>query len=179
MSRNANILLGAILSSLLAGSIACKRDTPTGTTTEPGVVEKGDEAANPTAATDPKNLSGQKQRSMENCPSALPGVKTELAEVESGVELRFTASDESTVTKVRELARTQAAVKPPEGEIEHTGAGVGGGREGFCPIVHVGTTVSVEDIEGGARVTLKPDSPEKMSELRGTARARVDALKGS
>jgi hypothetical protein len=138
------------------------------------------------------NMTGKKERDMENCPSMVSGAETSMRDIKDGVELTIVASskperpdrpdkpdepDDKKATDIRKLARKQAAIHPSGKKIEHTGNGTGGGKIGYCPIIHSGTHVTVTDIKGGVRIKMRATDPREVSELRDVARRRVDAIR--
>lgn len=123
-----------------------------------------------------ENMSGDKQRAMNNCPSDVAGAKTEIVDLPDRVELLITAAAPDAVTQIRMLAREQAKIVENIGDVQHTGTGTGRGTRGYCPIVHAETPAVVEDIEGGARVIMRPRRTEQIGELRNETRSRVEAL---
>src|SRR5205085_1155632 len=63
--------------------------------------------------------------------------------------------------------------------IKHTGDGTGGGATGHCPAIVKGTTVTVEDMDKGSKVVVKPADPAGLDALKKTINERNDAMKGT
>lgn len=121
--------------------------------------------------------SGQRERAMENCPSAVPGAHTAVLDVDGGVELHITAPDAEGQADVRETALLHAQMGAPTGEHGmHTGDHGGPGRSGHCPILHDGTQVSVGTMDGGAKITVIAIDPARVDAIRAETRDRVFAL---
>jgi hypothetical protein len=67
----------------------------------------------------------------------------------------------------------------PAGPTHHDGTHGGPGSIGYCPVVHVDTAISVEDVSDGVQIHIKPHDPHALDELRARVRERVDALASS
>ncbi len=116
---------------------------------------------------------------MANCPSAVVGATTGSLAIDGGVVLDVTATDPAAAREIVELAHRHAAMGPPDPSRGlHTGrhGGPGGTESGHCPVIHVGTTVTVTDIAGGARITVLATDPAKAAELQRETRERIQWL---
>ncbi|MFO0726285.1 MAG: hypothetical protein U1E65_21045 [Myxococcota bacterium] len=122
------------------------------------------------------NMSGLKERQMAKCPSAVPTAKTTVEDTADGVEVSIVGSAEGSEATIRDLSGEQAAVEVDLDKPSHTGEGTGGGVVGHCPILHLGTVVTVVNIPGGAKIIIKPKVAEKLADVRKTVHDRVDAL---
>ena len=72
---------------------------------------------------------------MANCPSAVEGAKTEIKDVDGGVELTITGSGDA-VKDIQGRAKAIAeAAKSEASTRKHSGTGEGGGAFGRCPVV--------------------------------------------
>src|SRR5688572_17979088 len=93
---------------------------------------------------------------MAHCPTAVKGAKVEIKDGPSAVEITVTGKGDA-VEEIRKRAKhvADASKKDPEAVV-HDGAGGGGGGLGRCEIVLKDTTVTSEDVEGGAKITVKP-----------------------
>ncbi len=60
--------------------------------------------------------------------------------------------------------------------IVHSGLHTGRGSDGFCPIVHAGTIVTVDEIPAGVIVHMQPRDKNALPALRDAVRARVQAI---
>jgi hypothetical protein len=121
------------------------------------------------------NMAGQKEQAMTNCPATQKGALTTLRNLPDGVELTIVSTDPNATEAVRRLARRQA-IPRTGGQRRHTGTGTGVGDVGFCPIIHVGTRVSVDDVPGGVKVTVHPTDPVEAEALQRLTKERVDAI---
>jgi hypothetical protein len=131
----------------------------------------------PAASPPPAPRSGQMEHGMENCPSAVPGARTIVRDVAGGVTLDITAPSPDGEAWIREVATVHARMGAPTGEhVEHTGEHGGPGTTGHCPIVHVGTQVTVVPLDGGVRVTVLAVGATSVDALRGETRARAVEL---
>ncbi|MEP7123177.1 MAG: hypothetical protein ABJE95_19775 [Byssovorax sp.] len=114
---------------------------------------------------------------MANCPSIVEGAATAIKEVPGGVELTITAKDEAATKEIRARSAHLAEMSKEEvPSVKHNGSGHGGGQFGRCPVVARNTLVTSEDVEGGARVTVKPKDPAEIDWVRREARERQGEL---
>src|SRR5262245_31362370 len=79
------------------------------------------------------NMSGTMPRKMANCPSAVPGARTRIANSADGVAVTVTATDPEAAAKIAELANRHATPRFATGAAPHSGARTGNARIGFCP----------------------------------------------
>lgn len=112
-------------------------------------------------------------RKMANCPSSVEGAATAIVEQLDAVVVTVTASAESATTEIRTRAKHLAAVsvKNPT-EVKHDGEGDGGGGLGNCPVVLAGTTITTEDVPGGAKLTVKPENAGDLAKLKQATKDR-------
>jgi hypothetical protein len=116
---------------------------------------------------------------MQHCPTMVDGAKTEIKELPDGVELTVTHKSPAKTDEIRVRARhaAEAAKRNPE-TVEHQGNGHGGGGLGRCEVVLKDTVVTVEDVDGGAKLTVKPQRPIDVEWLKKETRERHEtALK--
>jgi TusA-related sulfurtransferase len=117
---------------------------------------------------------------MAHCPNAVPGAKTEIADVPGGVALTVTSSDAQAVADIRaRIAALIDAQKNQGTNIKHTGNGEGGGLLGRCPIVLKETTVSAADVDHGSKVTVVIKDPQAVDWLRRETRDRDEDLQAA
>jgi TusA-related sulfurtransferase len=122
------------------------------------------------------DMSGRMQHQMANCPSVVSGAKTTLKEVKGGLELTIRAPDEKAGAEVLRRAETQAPKRVATSGRSDTGHGTGIGDQGYCPIVHTGTKVSVKAIPNGAQVTVLAVDPRDVPTIRKIAKERLERL---
>ena len=131
------------------------------------------------AATAPAHEHGMGAMAM--CPMQVPGTTATTADVEGGVALSFTTSTDVADgrQRVRRMAEMhnqhhsggmmmgpQGAGSAP-GEHEHErGACCGGERVSGGMMMVPAATASVEDVQGGARLVLRPRDPAQLEALR-------------
>jgi hypothetical protein len=131
------------------------------------------------AKNDRENMTGKKELGMERCPSAVPGAKTTVTDVPGGVVVTVRAPHDG-VAQAEIHSRVQfqmdAQAEPTRGAIEHTGMGTGSGRYGFCPGMIEHTTLDVQWLADGAKMTVRADKPEDAAQLQSTTRQRARAL---
>lgn len=134
------------------------------------VVGCGPKAAPPA----PAGPAGLREMKMTNCPSAVVGAATAVREVEGGVVLDITATDPAAAAEIFARAERHGAMgEPANTEPMHTSQHRGPGTLGHCPVIHVGTTVAVVQIDGGARVTVTANDPGAVPALQRDTRTRL------
>lgn len=132
------------------------------------------------------------------CPMQVPTTTVKSADVDSGVALAFTTST-GDVAELRQRVRRMAEMHNhqhdnggmmmrghgPDVVAEHahgSGAGPGDAADGRSGMMMGGgmmmpaATASVEDIEGGARLVLRPKEAGKLEALREHARMRAERM---
>jgi hypothetical protein len=133
--------------TLLLG--ACKR--------EPEAATRPD--ARTPAATTPAAKNAR--RAQGKCPNWVPGAKTSVSEPEGAVELLIMAGAEPAAVAIRERARYLAE-----------GKSKGGDATGQCPVLRE-ARLEASDVDGGARVLLRPTDALPLDKLRAEVRARL------
>ena len=135
-------------------------------------------AATLLAACDSPKPSPAKQRQagvgrMANCPTAVDGATVDITDTADGVVITITAATEAKVDEIRADARHVVDVsrKNPS-DVRHTGEGEGGGGLGKCVVVLKDTTVTADDVPGGARITVTPNQREALEALQKEVRER-------
>lgn len=134
--------------------------------------------ATPSNAADP-DMTGRRELSMLHCPSSAPGATTVVRDTRDGVQLDVTAPDPFGRHEIRRRAEVQqrvAADRRTRGHDEHTGQGTGSGRYGYCPGIMQNTTVTVVDIAGGVRMSVRATSADDVAALQRTTHARAARL---
>lgn len=126
-----------------------------------------------------EDMTGKKEQSMANCPSAAPGAHTTVANIPDGVQLTVTAPDPTQQQEIRRRAQKQLAVGMHEqrGALEHTGQGTGSGKFGYCPGMIQDTVVSVDELPDGARITVRANQPSGIPRLQKDTAQRAEALR--
>jgi TusA-related sulfurtransferase len=111
---------------------------------------------------------------MGNCPTALPGATTAIADVDGGVEVTVTGPDPATGTQIRERMQklAEAARSDADGGHVHNHSGSGGGRMGRCTIVIRNTTLATADVPNGTKITVQPKDKKELDWLRRETRDR-------
>jgi len=114
---------------------------------------------------------------MANCPTLIEGGVTAIKDVEGGVELTVTAKDEAATQEIRARARHLTEVSKEEApSVRHNGSGHGGGKFGRCSVITRNTAVTSEDVEGGAKITVKPKDAAEIDWVRRESRERQGEL---
>ncbi len=111
---------------------------------------------------------------LASCPSAVYGATTVVAEVDGGVELLVTATNEDSIREIRRRAGALVAASAPDGR--HRGNGTNGGRYGRCPVVMRNTSVTMRDITGGTRIFVQPRDAAELHWLRRETEARAATI---
>jgi TusA-related sulfurtransferase len=131
-------------------------------------------AKNPTT----EDMTGKKEHDMLNCPSAVPNAKTTVQDLKDGVVVTVVASDSAARHEIQRRAQKQeqVAMQSARGSLEHTGAGTGSGKFGFCPGMIQGTRVAVDELPDGARLTVRAAGEPETQSLQRMTRERVREL---
>lgn len=130
------------------------------------------------AAPGTSEMTGNQEHALRNCPSAVAGSITTIANRKDGIALDVTAKDPAAQSEIRARARRQATIslQPARGALEHTGEGTGSGTFGYCPGMQQGTVVSVDDLADGARLRVRARRAADVVPLQKSARARLQTL---
>jgi hypothetical protein len=124
------------------------------------------------------NMTGGKELGMLRCPSAVEGAVTRLDGTARGVDLTITAVDPEARREVVTLAQVHAAMRAPNLEKPiHEGEHGGPGTIGHCPVIHVGTNVTYEEIAGGALIHVVAVDPADVPRVQQLAVERAAALR--
>lgn len=152
-----------LIGSLVLLAPACKREAP-----PPPPAP----SAPATPPAEPEAKAGH--RKMANCPSAVAGAKTAHAATADGVDVTITATAADAVAEIRSRAKhlVEVAVKNPDAP-KHSGEGEGGGTLGQCPVVLNDTSLAMAEVEGGAKVTVKPNKAENLEWLKAEVASRA------
>jgi len=110
---------------------------------------------------------------MRHCPVTLPGVHTELEDVDGGIQFVLHATTPDVVAAARKRANELVAFTAGRASEKH-GGGHGGGFMRNCPIVTKDAKVAADEIDGGVRITVTPNDPKNIPEIRAKARARFE-----
>ncbi len=119
----------------------------------------------------------EKRGKMSNCPAAVDKAKTEIKDVDKGVEVTVTAADKAGTDEIR--ARSKSIVEHAKADAakgQHNGAGGSGGSMGRCPIVIGGTDISAVDVDGGAKYTVLSKDAKELDWLRRESKERLAAM---
>jgi hypothetical protein len=114
----------------------------------------------PGAATAPAHEPGMGMMA-DKCPMKVPGTKVMSADVEGGVVLAFT-NGTGNVADLRQRVRGMAEMRDRKN--------AGGG------MMMPASTTSVEDVDGGARLVLRPKDPAQLEALRKHARMHAEKM---
>lgn len=124
------------------------------------------------------NTSGKKEHGMMNCPSDVAGARTELANTADGVDVIVTAPDADAQRELVMLAEVHAAMREPNPDKrQHKGQHGGPGLVGYCPVIHNGTRVTFDEIDGGVRIHVVANSPDAVTWVQEMSAQRVAALR--
>jgi len=155
-------LIGMAAAAFLAG---CASTGGTGN-------ESKTSAAPPTAHEHGMGMMG------DMCPMKVAGTAVTPADVEGGVALAFTTKS-GDVTELRQRVRRMAEM---HNNHHATGGMMGGMHDGGSGMMKDGgmmmpaATAAVEDVEGGARLVLRPTDPAQLEALREHARTRAGRM---
>jgi TusA-related sulfurtransferase len=116
---------------------------------------------------------------MQHCPTAVAGAKTEIKDNKDSVEITVTSTDAAKTEEIRKRAKHMVdAAKQEPTSVVHNGEGHGGGGLGVCEVVLKDTTVTAEDVDGGSKITVKPNKPVDFEWLKKETHARHMATAG-
>jgi hypothetical protein len=115
---------------------------------------------------------------MANCPSAVEGATTTVADGKDAVEVTVVAKDKKATEEIRARSKklAEASKTAAPAEVKHSGTGTGGGEIGFCPVVLKDTTVEYAEVKGGAKLTVKPAKPEDLAALSAESKRRNENM---
>src|SRR5215472_259084 len=149
--------------------VACPKKNP-GATTDNAPSASQAVAPAPSASIAPMGK-------MAHCPSTVDTAKTEVNDVEGGIELAVTSQNPLSVAEIRLRSKFLGdASKATATTVHHNGHGEGGGVYGRCPVVMRNTTVLATDVEAGTKITVKPETPAELDWLRRETRERLSEL---
>lgn len=135
-----------------------------------GCRDRSDRASAPPPPPSPPDELAEKMR---HCPVTLPGVESELHDVEGGVRVVLRANAPDVLAEARRRARVLADLAAGRSKERH-GGGKGGGFMRNCPIPTKDTRVVARDLDGGVEIIVTPTDAARLAELRATARERFD-----
>jgi hypothetical protein len=122
------------------------------------------------------NRTGDKERSMANCPSTVGGAVSTAEARADGMVLTIRAKSPAAIGEIRSRASRHAGVRAQPDTRLHTGLGTGGGAIGHCPIVHEDTMVTVAEVAGGVAIAMQPLNPDARDSVRALVLDRLAAL---
>jgi hypothetical protein len=113
------------------------------------------------------------------CPMDVPGAAVTPTDVNGGVALVFTTGA-GDVAELRQRVRSMAEMhnRHHAGGMMMGGRGAGGGRGGMMGggMRMPAASASVEDVEGGARLVLRPRDPAQLGALREHVRMQAGRM---
>ncbi len=162
-----------------------------------GIMSCASSGSTNTAAQSPVKGSAAHSEAMNDCPMKVPGVAVQATDTSNGISLSFTTTGNN-VDEVRRRVHSMAdrhnqhhpdtagasaqqgqssgaSQQQAQSKTEST-AGMGHAMMGHGTMVPA--TASVEDIEGGARITLTPRDAAQVETLRTNVRSHVEKMKG-
>ncbi len=116
------------------------------------------------------------------CPMDVPGAQVATADTRDGEAITFTTTSPDQVEELRSRVHGLADMhnRQEHGRMSMRGrtgagsAGAGGGEQGSGMM---GSRAVVEDVDGGARVTVTASDPAEAGRLRKAVRARADHMR--
>jgi hypothetical protein len=169
------------LEGLLVGSMIAATSLLTGCAASSGAraepVPAATAGSTATAATGRHRMGRPSMGMMAGmCPMAVKGTTVKTEDVDGGIALEFTTST-GDVADLRRRVRHMAEMHEHHDQRMMSGRGSGGcgcmmGGQGMTggKMKMTPSTASAEDIEGGARLVLRPKDPEQLEVLRGHVR---------
>lgn len=119
-----------------------------------------------------------------NCPSTVVSAQTAVvdpaaAKNDKAVVVSVTSKNKEAVwaiqTRAKHLAEVQGA---PDGTIDHSGKGTGGGGTGLCPIVTKNTTITVTNTADGVTIAIAPSGDLTRDALSADVASRIAKATG-
>jgi len=192
MTRIANVGL-AVFASCVVAACNGKRTSPLESTA----------AASPPAAAAPAPTAvatapvAAPKKKANPCPTLVAGATATAADTKDGIALRITATDDPAATEIRaeshamsDAARSGASKGGgggggggggtgggsgggTGGGDGSGGGGGGGGGGGKCAVVTRNASLDVQDVPGGALVTMRPLQADGLERLRKQVRDRL------
>jgi hypothetical protein len=175
--RTSFLIAVAVASSFAVLGCEDKKQTPaapSATASAPSTTAQASASAAPSAA---PSAQVAKNAHLAHCPNAVEGAKTDIKDTIDGIELTITATDAAKTAEIR--ARSKAlvdAAKNPDLQQKHTGGGGGQGFSGRCPVVIRNTALTLAEVDGGSKFTVKPNDKMELDWLRQQTRERQDTL---
>lgn len=119
-------------------------------------------------------MTGNTQRHMQNCPTAVASAKTTASRTADGIELTITSRDPAARDQIRARAGLQSTFAGPRRALpQHSGAHGGPGTIGMCPIIHDDTVVTSRPIPDGVRIHIAARDKSQVSQLQQATEARL------
>ena len=127
--------------------------------------------ATPSEAPDPLD------EKLRHCPLTVDTAKSELRDVDGGVELVVHVANADQVAELEKRVRHIEEFTQRDGKVGgRHGTGKGGGRMQNCPIVTQRTKVQGEKIELGFRIVVRATDAADVDSMRAETRKRLAAL---
>lgn len=122
-------------------------------------------------------LSGQLQRHMANCPSAVPSAETQPIRTRRGIDLAITSPDPTAQRAIVAAADVQMHLRERRWfMLPHTGLHGGPGTIGHCPVIHANTWIEVDPIARGVLIHVIARDPNDVQGLQRATLLRVEDL---
>ena len=173
-------LLTLVAALGLVSSAACKKDDkkaePAATEATTPDTAKPDEAKPDEAKPDEAKPDDgpEMTNKMSNCPSSVKGATTAVSAADGKIVVTITGGD---AAEIRKRSAHLASLNDADAsEAPHSGKGTGGGALGKCPVVVGHGAITSEDVDGGAKVSISPKTPEGLAELNALVHDRAEAL---
>ena len=179
--RKLTIVVGLLATVAFAG---CKKkdeatekppETPTATAppveTPPPAPGAGEPGAAPAAEGTGGGMGGMGGTAgieLHNCPRGVPTAATTVADTKDAVVVTVVAKDSALTNEIRGRGQKLAEASKAGAEIK-TGVAT-------CPVVFEDTTIEYAEVEGGAKLTVKPKKPDGLAALAAESKRRSDAL---
>lgn len=135
--------------------MACKEDKPAPQTSTSATAET---AVSSVAAAPSAPPASHGHRS---CPSRVHGATSTASDVDGGLLIAVTATDDATIEEIHARAGTLEA------------AANEGRRGRFCPEMHEDASRKVTTTKNGAEITLVPTNPADLTRVRSEVRERL------
>jgi hypothetical protein len=139
---------------IVLSAIACKDDKPAPQTSTASTSETTTASAEPSAV--PGGHHGHR-----SCPSRVHGATATASDVDGGVMISVSATDDATIAEIQSRASNLSSASSDT----HRGR--------FCPEMHEDTTRTVATTKTGAQITLLPTNAADLAKVRTDVRDRL------
>jgi hypothetical protein len=134
--------------------------------------------APPHAPPQPRQMTGEMEHAMMNCPSAVEGAQTRVVQTPGGVDVIVTSAEAAAQVEIRALADYHARMDRFTDWPSHSGFHGGPGTSGHCPIIHDRTRITLSPVPDGVTLHVRAMSPDHVASVQEQTAQRLATLPG-